>query len=129
MICPVGRSRMSSNDKAIPDLTALPAGTINAKKGIDRIAITEWSRDTWVTLVCRLVSQGLADPVLDNDKTENDSSTSDSSNLVETMRSNIREKLFAYVMANFRERLDIIIAVRSSAHPENRRYAVEGFAG
>jgi symplekin len=102
--------RMFANDKATTDLTALPAGSINAKKGIDRVAITEWSRDTWVTLVCRLVSQGLADPVLDNEETEkNDSSTSDSFNLVETMRSNIREKLFAYVMANFRERLDIII--------------------
>ncbi|KAF5096982.1 hypothetical protein D0Z00_002569 [Geotrichum galactomycetum] len=102
--------RMVANDKATTDLTALPAGAINAKKGIDRVAITEWSRNTWVTLVCRLVSQGLADPVFDNDETEkNDPSTSDPSNLIETMRSNIREKLFAYVMVNFRERLDIII--------------------
>lgn len=101
--------RMVANDKPISNLTALPTGNINAKKGIDRVAITEWSRNTWVTLICRLVSQGLADPVLNIQTDLKDTNTSNVDNPVETMRCNIREKLFAYVMVNFRERLDIII--------------------
>lgn len=95
-------SRMISYDKVTTTLQALPSGAANANRGIDRVAITEWTRNTWVILASRLLTRGVAAPTdLQQDN--------GNSKVAGEMADSIRESLFVYAIENFRERLDIII--------------------
>lgn len=102
--------RMISYDKVTTSLQALPSGAANANKGIDRVAVTEWTRNTWVILVSRLLTRGFTDP-----SNRLESPPEEEKRLLKVqaevarMSESIRESLFAYAMENFRERLDIII--------------------
>ena len=102
-------TRMISYDKVTTSLQALPSGAANANKGIDRVAITEWTRNTWVILVSRLLTRGVTGPSNQTNELSEDKSGLSSEEVVSQMSKSIRESIFAYAMENFRERLDIII--------------------
>ncbi|CAN6601401.1 pre-tRNA-processing protein Pta1p [Trichomonascus vanleenenianus] len=65
-----------------------PTGTAN--RGVNRVAVTEWSKDTWAILATRVLTRGIC---------ASDSGVADT----------IRDHLFKYVMGNFRERLDVLV--------------------
>jgi symplekin len=68
------------------------AGTLSRSANLDTPSITDWDKDTWITLLSRLSSRGLHPP------------DSDPSPMVQLLR----ERLFEYVMTNFREHMDLI---------------------
>jgi len=73
---------------------ALPAGggkSINSSS----LTISEWDKDAWTILLTRLSARALSPP-----------SPSDDSPLPNLLR----ERLFEYIMTNFREHMDLIIA-------------------
>lgn len=101
--------RMIAYDKVTTSLQALPSGAANANKGIDRVAITEWTRNTWVILLSRLLTRGVTEPADSAVDPEEETSLVKVQSRVAEISASIRESLFTYVMENFRERLDIII--------------------
>lgn len=101
--------RMIAYDKVTTSLQALPSGAANANKGIDRVAVTEWTRNTWVILVSRLLTRGVTEPANVAVAPEEEKSLVKAQTKVAEISASIRESLFNYVMENFRERLDIII--------------------
>lgn len=87
-------TRMISYDK----LSAPEPSSVASKKSLNRVAINSWNKDTWIILISRLLARGLE--VI---------SVEGKSSVVEEMKTNIRDKIFDYVMTNFREKIDIII--------------------
>lgn len=61
----------------------------NVGRSINRIAVTEWTKDTWVILASRILTRGICRSIVDENI--------------------IREHLFNYVMGNFKDRLDLIV--------------------
>lgn len=94
-------SRLISYDKINTTLQALPSGAANANKGIDRVAVTEWTKNTWVILTSRLLTRGVGASARNLNEED--------AKVVTEMADSIRDSLFNYAMENFRERLDIII--------------------
>lgn len=78
----ISYSNMSTN--------ILSSGAESANRGINRVAVTEWSKDTWIAIASRLLTRGVC--------TEGG------------MDEIIREHIFKYVMGNFRDRIEIIVS-------------------
>ncbi|ANB14298.1 RNA-processing protein PTA1 [Sugiyamaella lignohabitans] len=72
--------------------TILSSGAAKANKGLNRVAVTDWNKDTWIIIASRLATRGACN-----------------SGSVEA-KTVIRKHIFNYVVANFRERLEIIIS-------------------
>lgn len=73
------------------------------KLGMNRVAASNWDRESWVTMVSRLSTRGLGvsqSPVKLGDGTYKSSELSDY----------IREQIFNYVTVDWRQRLDVIVA-------------------
>jgi symplekin len=62
--------------------------------GLESLAIVEWDKEAWTVLLTRLSARALSGPSRDEGPL---------SNL-------LRERLFEYIMSNFREHMDLIIA-------------------
>jgi symplekin len=70
--------------------TVLSSGAAKANKGIDRVAVSEWNKDTWIIIASRIVTRGLCESIGGKDI--------------------IRQHIFNYVMGNFRDRLEVIVS-------------------
>jgi symplekin len=71
------------------------AGLSSKSVSLDSVVITDWNKEGWVTLLSRLSARALNSP-----------EPIDSSS---TLPNILRERLFEYVMTNFREHMDFII--------------------
>jgi symplekin len=71
------------------------AGIISKSTTLDSLAIQDWDKEAWITILSRLSSRALASP----------SCTTDS-----LFPNILRERLFEYIMINFREHMDLIIS-------------------
>lgn len=78
-------------DKSVSHRAGLSCNTAT----LDSLAITEWDKEAWITLISRLCSRALSAP-----------QPADSSSALSSV---LRERLFEYVMVNFREHMDVII--------------------
>ena len=86
------------------------------KAGINRLAASSYDRDSWLTVVVRLAarsSMGLEDPssspVKDEDDQDDSKTALDRAGRVPLSQA-IRELLYAYVMEDFRRRIDVAVA-------------------
>jgi symplekin len=78
------------------------AGISNKSISLDSVAITEWDKEAWITLLSRLSARGLGQP---------EPSTKDHIDPDTTgMGNSLRERLFEYIMINFRDHMDLAIA-------------------
>ncbi|ODQ52290.1 hypothetical protein SAICODRAFT_132914 [Saitoella complicata NRRL Y-17804] len=80
--------------------TSSAATATKAQAGIDRMAATSWDKESWVQLLSRLSTRGLSIIDFSEVKTEGQGSLADY----------VRERLFQYVMTEFREKIDIAVA-------------------
>ncbi|BFZ62238.1 hypothetical protein YB2330_003325 [Saitoella coloradoensis] len=80
--------------------TSSAATATKAQAGIDRMAATSWDKETWVQLLSRLSTRGLSIIDFSEVKVEGQGSFADY----------VRERLFQYVMTEFREKIDIAVA-------------------
>lgn len=63
-----------------------------ANKGVERVALSEWNKNAWVMLVSRLFTRGLAQDQFS-----------------EKVKAMVREKLYGYIMDDFRFRIEALI--------------------
>ena len=70
------------------------AGVTSKAASLETMSITEWDKDTWMILLSRLSARGLHPPP-----------SSEESTLLNVLR----ERLFDYIMINFREHMDLTI--------------------
>ena len=70
------------------------AGIGSKSTTLDSVAITEWDKEAWITMLSRLSARALTAPSEDQGPLPN----------------MLRERLFEYVMINFREHMDLIIS-------------------
>jgi len=80
--------------RTIDQTTSHRAGLANKSATLDSLAFTEWDKDAWITLLSRLSARGLTDP---------DDEQSPLANV-------LRERLFEYIMINFRDHMDLTIS-------------------
>ena len=80
------------------------AGISNKSISLDSIAITEWDKDAWITLLSRLSARGLCQPIPET----NGHITTNPDNA--EMGNTLRERLFEYIMINFRDHMDLAIS-------------------
>jgi symplekin len=71
------------------------AGISSKFTTLDSLAITEWNKEAWITILSRLSSRALISPSIED--------TNPIPNI-------LRERLFEYIMINFREHMDLIIS-------------------
>jgi len=83
-----------------------------SKAGFNRLAASNFDRDAWVTVISRIATRALAGLDADQNgiKRENSGSNSLARGGNFSMSNNIRESLFAYVMEDFRRRIDVAIS-------------------
>ena len=79
-----------------------------SKLGINRVAASTWDRDGWVTMISRLATRGLA--ALHGEPTGGEDEDLDPSSTPPELATFIREKLYEYIMADFRDRTDVAAA-------------------
>lgn len=70
--------------------SVLSSGAESANKGINRVAVTEWNKDTWIAIVSRLLTRGVCSETGMDDV--------------------IRSHIYKYVMGDFRDRIEIIVS-------------------
>lgn len=70
------------------------AGVTSKTATLETTGIMDWDRETWMTLLSRLSARGLHSPP---------------SLEMSTLVNALRERLFEYIMINFREHMDLII--------------------
>jgi len=71
------------------------AGIHTKSTTLDSLAITEWDKEAWITILSRLSSRAITPP----------------SSITDPLLPNIlRERLFEYIMINFREHMDLTIS-------------------
>ena len=71
------------------------AGISSKSATLDSLAITEWDKEAWVTILSRLSSRALSSP-----PNSSSPASADLSNI-------LRERLFEYIMINFRDHMDL----------------------
>ena len=72
------------------------AGAPPTKPTLDSLAFTDWDKDAWITLLSRLSARGLVAP--------------DELPQSAVLANLLRERLFEYIMINFREHMDLTIS-------------------
>jgi symplekin len=72
------------------------AGISSKSATLDSLAITEWDKEAWIILLSRLSARALNSP--------------EPVDSLSNLPSILRERVFEYVMINFREHMDIIIS-------------------
>lgn len=87
-----------------------------SKLGANRLAASNWDREGWIAVLTRLATRGmggtLEEPTMvKKEEEENGSSSSPSSLMPPTALSTaIREKLYNFVIADFRGRMDVAVS-------------------
>jgi symplekin len=73
-----------------------------SKAGINRLAASAYDRDAWITIISRLATRSPAglEEVTIKQESENDTSVANG----------IRQNLYAYILEDFRKRIDIAVA-------------------
>jgi symplekin len=94
--------RILQSIRAMDKSISYRAGISNKSISLDSIAITEWDKEAWITLLSRLSARGLGQPE-PSTKGHLDSDTTG-------MGNSLRERLFEYIMINFRDHMDLAIA-------------------
>ena len=100
--------RISDSSELFHKLWKVDSGVKDVKSEFNKLGI---SQDTWIVLLSRLSTRGIHDK---NSSAEIANLKANDSNanvdgLQSRMATLIREKLFAYVMVNFRKRIDLAI--------------------
>jgi symplekin len=80
-----------------------------SKLGINRVAASTWDRDGWVTMIARLATRGLA-ALHGEYKKGGNGEDLDPSGTPSELATFVREKLYEYIMADFRDRTDVAAA-------------------
>ena len=88
--------RILHSVRAIDKSVSQRAGISTKSASLDSLAITEWDKEAWMTILSRLSARALQHP-------SPDSAPSPLPNI-------LRERLFEYIMINFREHMDLIIS-------------------
>jgi len=88
--------RILSSIRTMDKSVSHRAGVANKTVSLETMAITEWDKDIWMILLSRLSARGLHAPP---------SPDAEHSLLVNALR----ERLFEYIMINFREHMDLTI--------------------
>ena len=86
--------RILHSIRTIDTATSHRAGLSNKSATLDSLAFTEWDKEAWITLLSRLSARGLVGP--DNE--------------LSPLANVLRERLFEYIMINFREHMDLTIS-------------------
>ncbi|ODV91504.1 hypothetical protein CANCADRAFT_71999 [Tortispora caseinolytica NRRL Y-17796] len=95
--------RLIESSSAVDDLNMF----VNSNKALNfsglsnHVAAADWNKNSWVLLLARICSRGLADSAAEED--------SQGGSLGEKMREEVRSRLKEYVVADFRNRLDAAI--------------------
>ncbi|ORY62221.1 uncharacterized protein BCR38DRAFT_346408 [Pseudomassariella vexata] len=76
------------------------------KAGINRLAASSYDKDSWLTIITRLATRA---PAGLNDVSVKDEHNSASASRI-NMSNSIRESLYAYVLDDFRKRIDIAVS-------------------
>lgn len=79
--------------------------TKKAKGGLNRLAASSYDRDSWITVVTRLATR--ANAGLDDIAIKNEDSTLTLPSV--SMSDSIREMLYAYILEDFRKRIDVAV--------------------
>lgn len=79
------------------------------KAGINRLAASSYDRDSWITIITRLATRAttrLDDvPVKDEDKEDGKASLQSA-----TLSNSVRELLYAYILEDFRKRIEVAVS-------------------
>lgn len=85
-----------------------------SKLGANRLAASNWDREGWITVLTRLATRGMGsapEEPTTAEKVENGSEASPSSMVAPSALSTaIREKLYNFVIADFRGRMDVAVS-------------------
>jgi symplekin len=74
-----------------------------SKLGVNRLAASNWDREGWISVVTRLANRGLP---TDDIKSEDDYDP----DRPESPADRIRDRLFRYIIEDFRGRMDVIVS-------------------
>ena len=85
--------RILQSVRTMDKMTSHRAGLSTKAASLDSLAITEWDKEAWIIILSRLSARGLTPPSATN-----------------TLGSSLRERLFEYIMINFREHMDLTIS-------------------
>lgn len=77
-----------------------------SKAGINRLAASSFDRDSWITIITRLATRAPAGLTEVQDDDEEKSAALSGTNL----SNSIRESLYAYILEDFRKRIDIAVS-------------------
>jgi symplekin len=80
--------------------------TKKTKGGLNRLAASSYDRDSWITIITRLATRAAAG--LDDISIKDEGSTTALSGV--SLSNSIRENLYAYVLEDFRKRIDIAVS-------------------
>ncbi|KAF3919571.1 Symplekin [Dactylellina cionopaga] len=91
-------------DRMFETITTLDKPAKKERAGLTRLAATSWDRDGWITVLSRLSTRGLS-----GIDAEIQAEAKDNRIHFETLSSQVRQKLFMYVMGDFRTRMDAAV--------------------
>ncbi|KAF3909175.1 Symplekin [Orbilia brochopaga] len=92
-------------DRMFETITTLEKPGKRERAGFGRIAPASWDRDSWITVLSRLSTRGLSgiDADIQAVATENRMH-------YETLSAQIRQKLYSYILGDFRTRMDAAVS-------------------
>ncbi|KAJ6257719.1 hypothetical protein Dda_7507 [Drechslerella dactyloides] len=92
-------------DRMFETISTLDKPAKKERAGFSRLAAASWDRDSWITVLSRLSTRGLSgiDADIQAVATENRMH-------YETLSSQIRQKLYLYIMGDFRTRMDAAVS-------------------
>ncbi|KAH0564790.1 hypothetical protein GP486_001819 [Trichoglossum hirsutum] len=85
-----------------------PSPAKRQKTGINRLAASNYDRDSWITVIARLATRTSTGLETDQDRIETEDGDVTERRRV-TIGNKIRESLYVYVLEDFRKRIDIAI--------------------
>ncbi|EPS40868.1 hypothetical protein H072_5234 [Dactylellina haptotyla CBS 200.50] len=92
-------------ERMFETITALDKPVKKERAGLNRLAAASWDRDGWITVLSRLSTRGLSgiDAEVQNQAQEDRMH-------YDSLSTQIRQKLFMYVMGDFRTRMDAAVS-------------------
>ncbi|EWC45969.1 hypothetical protein DRE_04762 [Drechslerella stenobrocha 248] len=92
-------------DRMFETITTLERPPKKERAGLTRLASISWDKDSWITVLSRLSTRGLS-----GIDAEIQAQATESRMHYETLSSQIRLKLYLYIMGDFRTRMDAAVS-------------------
>lgn len=83
-------------------------GIKKPKAGINRLAASSYDRDSWITIITRLATR--ATTRLDDEPVKDEDEDSKGSLQSATLSNSVRELLYAYILEDFRKRIEVAVS-------------------